>query len=221
MIANKNRTLKFLIKGAASLIIVGSLVACSTMSNRFSPNRITSAQIEDQTNGIVIISTGADEKCISFATFLGLHNKGARYHDVKAQIPVDVYALKSDQVGTFGFINAFVLPAGSYYLSPWLSNPRFVAKRSPRYDFDVAAGEITYLGQYHQPGRCVVGEGQITDQWHRDREMIAERNPYIDVARTKTRLLRYSGDAVTGEDGPSAERYNEVSPAIQPPALEK
>lgn len=204
------------IKGAVLVLLACALTACGTMSNRFAPELLTPALIAQEGNGVVLISTSAADKCVSFSTFIALHPQGESYTTNAAAQPVDAYVMKSDLENGFGFINAFALHAGNYYFSPWLANPYFVATRSPRYDFTVAAGEVVYLGQYHQPGRCAIGDGVISDQWERDRAMIAARNSNIDLSHVNTRLLRYSGAAVTGENGPPTDRYDEVNPnAVQ------
>ncbi len=164
----------------------------------------------DEANGVVLISANADDKCMSFSTFLSLHAQGDPYKKHGPLIPVDVYAIKSDFSDSYGFVSALAVPAGNYYFSPWLANSYFIAKRAPRFDFSVAPGEVVYLGEYHQPGRCVTGEGVVTNKWERDREKIAIKNPDIDLSNVSVRILRYSGDAVTGEDAPPADRYDEI-----------
>jgi hypothetical protein len=189
-------------RAAALVLACLLLVGCGTLSNRYSPARFAAAGSPAPDGGVIIFSAGAPERCISFSTFLKLLRSEQSYRDREVALPpVDVYAIDSDFSDHHGFIHVIALPAGDYYLSPWLANPYYTVVRTPRYDFRVRAGEVVYLGEYFQPGRCHIGDASINDKWARDRALVAERNPSIDLSNATTRLMQLTGDALARPAG--------------------
>lgn len=111
-----------------------------------------------------------------------------------ALLPVDAYTGKSDFETHRGFVHAVSVPPGKYYFSPWLANGMLITTAAPRFDIEVAAGEIVYVGEYFLPVRCAAGSyARINNQWARDSAIIATQNANIDLSRATTRLMVHTG----------------------------
>ena len=112
-------------------------------------------------------------------------------------VAVDTSYSKSDFSDHFGFVHAVRLPAGQYYVAPWLANHVINPVQVPRYDFTVGAGETVYLGEYRMSVSCSAStNAAIFDKWERDRSLFAQRNPSIDLANVAVRPLTLTGAAL-------------------------
>jgi hypothetical protein len=88
-----------------------------------------------------------------------------------------------------GNVSALQLPAGTYYLSPWM---RIGENRiTPTFVFDVRAGETTYAGELFMTSACTLETYFVLrDQYDRDISVARKKNPAIDTRPMVKRLLR-------------------------------
>jgi hypothetical protein len=174
------------------------LAGCGTMTNKYGP-ALLATTASNASTGIVIVSTGAKEKCISAATFLKVLKTEQTYYSFEqALFSVDAYVFKSDFSEFHGNLHAVRLPEGSYYLAPYVANPSLRATRIPKYDFSVKAGEVTYLGHYFMSVHCnpVTGSAQFQDEWTRDRALFRKMQTNVETSNVRKQILEPSGLAV-------------------------
>jgi hypothetical protein len=86
-----------LMRKIASLLAIACTVAsCATVSDRLAPEKLDPATLASG-SAIVVLSTGAADRCIASATLLNLAPAGSRCgKDGIVGINVDAYVLKSD-----------------------------------------------------------------------------------------------------------------------------
>lgn len=186
----------------SQLMVVAALLlgGCGTMSNRYGVEKIQRFD-SSHPNGLVVLSTGAPQPCISFASFLKLLPANEPYTATEIAMPsVDAYVLKSDFPDHHGNLHAMLVPAGRYYFAPWLANGFYKATKIPKIEFTAEAGEIVYVGEYFMPVACATSTlGRISDQMERDVALLKSRNPHIDTSRLTKRIMRFSGYAIDRE----------------------
>jgi hypothetical protein len=187
--------------GGVIAACLGVLIAgCGTVSNRHGAATVDSAHIPGG-SGIAIISTGAPSKCFTAATFMKVLSWDSGYSDsAVTSFGVDGYSVESDFADHQGRLNVLVLPAGKYYLAATIANPHVKPTKLTRYDFEVAAGETVYLGEYFQSVSCTLYPvAQIRDQEARDLTLLAEKNPALAKSTIVKRLLKPDGYALDRE----------------------
>jgi uncharacterized protein YceK len=182
------------------IFISMSLAGCGTVNNRFGPQTLTES-VPNSSTGVVLMSTGAKEKCITAATFFKVLKEDQKYFAREiALLSVDAYPLKSDFPDFHGNVHALALPVGRYYLAPWLANPYATAKRITRYDFDVKAGEVTYLGNFYMSAQCSLSTaGAFTDSMERDLAVVFSKKPSLNTSSVRKQILKPTGLAVDRE----------------------
>ncbi len=180
-----------LLRSIVSFVAAAGLTACGTMDNRASVAAVPAAAFASPTAGVAIFSTGAPDHCIATATFLRVFDAHTRKTvDSAPLIPVDVYVNKSEFSDHHGAVNAIALPAGDYYLSPWMANPYLVAVKIPEFTFSIGAGETVYLGEVFMPVSCSRSTAfVITDQFERDIPLATAKNPAVAGHAPVKRLL--------------------------------
>ncbi len=168
------------IRSILIFVALSILSACATLNNRYSVDRIDYKNLA-KNRGVIVFSTGAAKRCISTATFLRLTSTNQEYSDGKqALFNVDGYAVKSDFDDLQGNVHALALPAGEYFLSPWIANPYVTSKSSPRFKFNLESGETLYLGEYYMPVACSFKNVSVfLDSFERDIEFVRARNPEL------------------------------------------
>ena len=183
-------------KTLALLLAALSLTACGSMNNRFAPELLSDTMPDGK--GVVILSTGAKETCVSTATFLKVKEASQPYTGGElALLGVDPYVLKSDFADHHGNIHALSLPAGRYYFAPWLANPYFKPIRLPRYDFLVNANEVVYLGEFFLTVQCGTStQGAFSDKAERDLQMVKARKPSLNLDSVRKAIAVQTGLAV-------------------------
>lgn len=193
-------------KFASSLLLFFGcvLVSCGTMANKASVSTIPPSAFSLTDSGVVLLSTGAPKKCTSFASFLEVFDRASEKKVSGApRIPVDVYVNKSDFSDHHGTVNAIHLPAGNYYVSPYVSNPyvRLKDEEKPRFAFDVKPGETTYIGELFMTAACSAKTHMVVkssykelfvvrDQYDRDMELATQKNPDIATRPPVKRLMQ-------------------------------
>jgi hypothetical protein len=171
------------------------LQACGTVSNRYSPAELPTGVLSSGQSGVVLVSTGAPQHCISTATFiLATDAKTKKATDPIVYIGVDAYAHKSDFNSHHGLVSAFSLQPGSYYFAPAIANPFVRGVKIPTFNFDVRAGETTYVGELFMPTSCSLATSfQVNDMFERDWAIALAKNPGL-ATRTPVKRLMIVGE---------------------------
>jgi hypothetical protein len=179
-------------------VLVAAVSGCGAIPNRYAPERLSLAN-QPKDVGTVILSAGAAERCAQAVTILKVKEASASYHSVSdvAMLSVDNYSVKSDFDGHHGLLHVFTVPAGSYYLAPWLARPFTKSIQIPKAEFSVASGEVVYLGEYFLTTACSWSTvAAFRDQAERDLALLRQKNPqFVGVPITK-RIAAYTGYAV-------------------------
>lgn len=177
---------------AAALVTSVLLAACGSQPNAASVASIPSGAFASDRSGVVILSTGAPETCVSLVTFLKVFDAATRKQvDSVPLIPVDAYTNKSEFSTHHGQVSALALPAGEYYVSPWVANPYVTPVKTPAYAFKVNAGETVYIGELFMPRACGLSTTlQVNDRYERDLKLATEKNPLVAQRAATKRLMR-------------------------------
>ncbi len=173
-----------------TLVISG----CGTMTNRWAPEQIDTSSLTNG-SGIVILSTGAPDKCVSTSTALRIQPVGSKKgQNVIAGAPVDVYAIESDFSDHHGFLHAIALPAGHYQAYPEIANPYVKARRVDKAEFSVNPGEVVYIGEYFMPVACTFNTvSEFRDRQSRDLSLLRTKNPKLAEFPVSKRLATFTG----------------------------
>jgi hypothetical protein len=182
-------------KGMAFVVAITCTVAgCATVNNRLAPEKLDPATLASG-SAIVVLSTGAADRCIASATMLNLAPAGSRYgKDGIVGINVDAYVLKSDFPDHQGNLSAFSVEAGNYQLYPSVLNPYVTPEKVPKAEFSVAAGEVLYIGEFYMPVACSFANiTQFRDQEARDLALLKTRNPVLAESQIVKRIAVING----------------------------
>lgn len=183
------------------LVILGYAVVlqgCGTITNHYTPAKISTAAITSEQNGLVLVSTGANEGCLTAATFIGVVDaKTKKGADPTVFISVDSGLIKSDFDSHQGIVSAFSLPPGTYYFAPSIASPYVRSVKIPTFNFDVYAGETTYLGEIFMPISCNLNTSfKINDMFERDWKVALAKNPGLAVRDPVKRFLTAGEDII-------------------------
>lgn len=171
----------------ALLAIFG--MGCATMDNANGPATVQAANLPAG-SGVMLMSAGAQECCVSFATLLKLYRRENDGKDTLLRIlSVDGYVMKSDFATHQGNVHAVALEEGEYILEQYAANPYTMPVVPPRFAFTVTAGQVVYIGEYFMTRACDKGtHAVIRDQGARDLAIAASRNPGLARLPVVTRL---------------------------------
>jgi hypothetical protein len=192
-----------MVRHLISLLLLTLLTGCGTQTNRHRPELLTPETFSGD-KGVVLLSAGAPRGNPITAIFLQLFTDGDTSRPLGV-FGVDSAYIKSDFTTHHGFLHAVVLSPGRYHFEPFLAHPAYIPTYVPKFEFSVAAGEITYLGEYHLVSfqRSGIDEveigGEFSDQSARDLPLFAARNPRLDVSKAHIRLPTV---AAGGKDSP-------------------
>jgi len=168
------------------------LSACGTISNKTGIESLPTTAFSASNTGVVLLSAGAPEYCVSQATFLSIRESATK--KVVESVPsigVDVYVHKSDFADHHGTVNAFQLPPGSYYLTPSVANPYIHTLSAPTFEFDVKAGETTYVGELFMTRACALNTSfEVRDRFDRDMALAMKKNAVVAGRTPIKRLLK-------------------------------
>ena len=166
--------------------------ACGSLPNRASVETLSPAAFSAANTGVVVLSTGAPQHCISTATMLSVRDLSTRrVVESVPGIPVDVYVHKSDFAGHHGMVNALQLVPGSYYLTPSVLNPYVRTVTAPTFQFEVRAGETTYVGELFMTQGCALNTSfVVNDQYERDMRVASQKNPAVSKRTPVKRLMK-------------------------------
>lgn len=180
-----------------AVIVTSVLHGCGTINNRTGVDRITVEALSDASKGVVVLSTGAPETCMSTSTFLALHDGNTRQLMVgRPPIGMDSIYHKSDFQGHHGTVNAVQLAPGKYALIPVIMNPYVTPITVPVFEFTVVAGEVTYAGELYMTTSCAFSTSfEIRDQFERDTHIARAKSPAL-INSTFTKRLITSGQPI-------------------------
>lgn len=153
---------------AASAALLAAAAGCAGPD--FSPSKLAGAQFADPARGIVLVSTGAKERCVAGAMWAPIYD--ARTKDLapgKPVVPIDANR-ESDYGDHYGTLSAVSLPAGRYVITTEWANPSAEpASGVPAFAFDVVAGQSVYIGELWRNTGCQAWTYyELRDNFERD-----------------------------------------------------
>ena len=143
-------------------------IAAGCASSSLSPSALTSGQFADPARGVVLVSTGAVQRCSATAMWAPIYVGGT--HELapgRPVVPIDEPVVSAFQ-DHFGTVSAVSLPAGRYVITAEYANPLFDSGRVPAYSFEVEAGQAVYIGELWRVSSCGVGSLVLRDNYDRD-----------------------------------------------------
>ncbi len=175
-----------------ALVVAALLSGCGTLANGASVALVPRTALTAERTGVVLVSTGAPEHCVSMATFLKVFDVTSKKPvDGSPLVPVDVYVNKSEFSDHHGTINGLVLPVGNYYVSPWTANPYVTPIKTPAFGFEVRPGETTYIGELFMTRSCGLNTTFVVkDEYDRDIRLAMEKNPLLAQRTPIKRLMQ-------------------------------
>ncbi|PAR45349.1 hypothetical protein [Vibrio metoecus] len=181
-------------------LTISLIFGCASVSNIYDPSHVSVNQLPED-HGVLVLSTGAPESCVSTSTFLKIHKLGEDYFSSElALLGVDSYALKSDFDSHQGNVHALVLPQGNYYLAAWIANPYVEPVKVRKAEFGIKAGEIVYIGEYFMEASCSWDPVAIfNNRYDRDIQLLSIKNQAFAGEKISTRIAKFTGYAVNKE----------------------
>jgi len=178
----------------ATVSTVFFLAACASFDNKTGAEKFSYSP-SDKDMAVVVLSAGAADMCVSFATRLKLLAAGSPYGGSSlAFLPVDSYVVKSEYADHHGYLHVLRLKPGRYYFAPYINNPSVRMTQVPRADFAVSAGEVVYLGEYYLRQHCgISNSGVFLDRSDRDLALLKSKNPALSQATIQKRILSVTG----------------------------
>ena len=142
-------------------------------------------------NGVLILSSGAKDKCVSMATFLYLAPRGATSRRQRITLAdVDGWASRSDFDEQAGKLVAVALPPGEYEIFPAIRNPFLIrASAIPVLMISIGADEVVYGGEVYLPQSCGLRDSiTVNDRHERDFALLKKLNPDLAEKTITVRL---------------------------------
>ncbi len=166
----------------ARLVPFLAMLAAAGCATGTGPARLSAAQLADPARGVVLLSTGARERCSSQAMWAPiLDGRTFEFQSALPIVPIDANS-NSDFPDHYGTLSALSLPPGHYAISLLYANPVSETNVSPGYAFDVVAGRTLYLGELYRDSPCGARAlFAVRDQYDRDVALAGRANP--DFAR--------------------------------------
>jgi len=160
----------------ACAVLIATLAGCASTS--LSPTALTGAQFNDPARGVVLVSSGAVQRCTATAMWAPIYD--AATHDMAPGMPV----VPIDEPSTsafqdhFGTVSALSLPAGHYVIASQFASADFRATdRVPAWSFEVVAGQAVYIGELWRETPCGTRAiVHLRDNFDRDVELASKLN---------------------------------------------
>lgn len=168
------------------------LTGCMPRTGRSAVARLSPATLNAPDSGVVVLSLGTEKKRRAHTTQLWIYDQEAkRQARPVPELVMDMVGLRGDFDGHHGSVNAFPLAPGRYSLRPQRLNLYARTKQLPSFDFEVRAGEITYVGELFMVYRnSLEGHFTIRDQYERDMAVARAKNPAFESRPVVKRLLQ-------------------------------
>jgi hypothetical protein len=176
----------------ATLVATVALSGCGTFPNRASVQMVPAAEFSSARNGVILLSMGAPEYCISTSTMLQIFDmETTKVVQAAPLMFVDAYTIKSEFPFHYGTVNGASLPPGRYYFEPKIANPYVVSNRVPRFSFEVVPGQTSYLGEIFMTRSCALKTTFVVrDEYNRDLQIAVEKNPAVTTRPIVKRLMK-------------------------------
>ena len=156
------------IRIAASVAVLATAAGCAAPD--FSPSKLVGPQFADPARGIVLMSTGAKERCVAGAMWAPIYDARTRKL-VSGLEPLPIDANKdSGFADHYGTLNALSLPPGQYVITAEWANPVAMPTGGmPAWSFEVVAGQSTYIGEIWRSTGCDMSVSlSMRDNFDRD-----------------------------------------------------
>lgn len=172
------------------LCVTLSTSSCVTFPNWTGVARLSPEAFTATNTGVVLFSTGAPGRCLEKATHLEVYDQAARKRVHGRLIAVDSRFFKSDFETHQGLVHALGFPPGTYSLVPRMITPVDPID-VPSFQFDVRAGETTYVGELLMVQSCwTTNVFVIRDRYERDVALAMQKNPAIGGRPIGKSLMR-------------------------------
>ena len=151
------------------VILVVALSGCASMELPIAHD-LSKDTLTDESS-MIIVSTWANDKSISFASMLTIYK--ADGDEALLSFNIDSYVLKPHFQEGWGFLNVSFLEPGEYRYELYNLNPYYTYYRFEKpITFRVQGNEVIYLGEAYLDGEYL----RIRDKRVRDIPMFLERN---------------------------------------------
>lgn len=161
---------------AACAALLAAAAGCANPD--FSPSKLSAGQFTDPSRGIVLVSTGARERCVAGAMWAPIYDARTKElapgHPI---VPIDAIS-ESDYPDHYGTLSAVALPAGRYVITTEWANPSAEpASGVPAFTFDVVAGQSVYIGELWRDTKCQLWTYyELRDNFERDMALADKLN---------------------------------------------
>jgi hypothetical protein len=203
-----------LVRIAASAVLLAAAAGCATPD--FSPGRLTGPQFADPARGVVLVSTGAVERCVGAAMWAPVYVASTESmvpdHPL---LPIDAPP-QSDFADHYGTLSALSLPAGRYVITAEWSNPvSQPTTQVPAWSFDVVAGQTVYIGEIWRTTPCQISATVVLrDNYARDVALAEKFNTHFITQPPRKALANTLHNDIVGRRTRSTDR--DVAPVLKP-----
>jgi len=187
-----------LVRIAASAALLAVAAGCATPD--FSPGRLTGPQFADPSRGVVLVSTGAVERCTGAAMWSPIYVASTQSlvpdHPL---LPIDA-TNQSDFPDHYGTLSAVSLPAGRYIITAEWSNPvSEPTTKVPAWTFDVVGGQTVYIGEIWRTTPCqLTANVVLRDSYERDLALADKLNTRFITQPPRKALASELHDDIMG-----------------------
>ncbi|MFL6628272.1 MAG: hypothetical protein ACJ8G1_17655 [Vitreoscilla sp.] len=164
---------------AASAALLAAAAGCAVPD--FSPSKLGASQFADASRGVVLVSTGAVERCVGAAMWAPIYVASTETlvpdHPL---LPIDA-TRQSDFADHFGTLSAVSLPPGRYIITAEWANPvSEPTSKVPAWSFDVVAGQSVYIGEIWRTTPCQLSANLVLrDSYERDVALAEKFNTHF------------------------------------------
>jgi hypothetical protein len=156
---------------------------------RSAVEKLSPATLNASDSGVVVLTLGTDTKHKHYTELWLYESETKRPARPRPELIMDLIGMRGDFEGHHGSVNAFPLAPGRYYLQPF--RHLVTARQLPTFEFEVRAGETTYLGELFLVYRSSrEGNFLIRDHYERDMAVARAKNPAFGSRPVVKRLLR-------------------------------
>lgn len=173
---------------AACGALLAAVAGCATPD--YSPSALSPAQFADPSRGVVLVSTGAVERCIGAAMWAPIYD--ARTQSMVSGhplLPLDA-TIQSDFPDHYGTLSALSLPPGHYVITAEWANPvSEPTSQVPAWSFEVVAGQSVYIGEIWRATPCQLNAAVVLrDNYQRDIGLAVKFNTHFIAAPPRKAL---------------------------------
>jgi hypothetical protein len=185
---------------AASAALLAAAAGCAAPD--FSPSRLTGPQFADASRGVVLVSTGAVERCVGAAMWAPIYVAStATMVPDHPLLPIDS-GVQSDFPDHYGTLSAVSLPPGRYIITAEWANPvSQPTTKVPAWSFEVIAGQSVYIGEIWRTTPCQLSADVVLrDSYARDVGLAEKFNTHFITQPPRKALASTLHDDVVGRE---------------------